>query len=83
MPLQRSCGTGLKSLDQFLLLIEVTDQLADMNLDVEPMDWEPTTPPPPPAAPVVDPPPAPRKRERSADDLDLHMNCKRRRLYFN
>ena len=82
MPLQRSCGTGLKSLDQFLLLIEVTDQLADMNLDVEPMDWEPTTPPPP-AAPVVDPPPAPRKRERSADDLDLHMNCKRRRLYFD
>ena len=82
MPLQRSCGTGLKSLEQFLLRIEVTDQLADMNLDVEPMDWEPTTPPPPPAAPVADPPPAPRKHKRSSDDNDL-PDCKRRRLDFD
>ena len=82
MPLQRSYGTGLKSLEQFLLCIEVTDQLADMNLDVEPMDWEPTTPPPPPAAPVADPPPAPRKHKRSAADDDL-PDSKRRRLDFD
>ena len=82
MPLQRAYGTGLNSLEQFLLRIDVTDQLADMNLDVEPMDWEPTTPPPPPAAPVADPPPAPRKRERSTDDNDL-PDCKRRRLDFD
>ena len=78
MPLQRSCGTGLKSLDQFLLLIEVTDQLADMNLDAEPMDWEPSTPPP--AAPPSSPPPAPLKRQRSAD---LQTPSKRRRLDFD
>ena len=83
MPLQRSYGTGLKSLDQFLLLIEVTDQLAAMTLDVEPMDDEPmddepTTPPP--AAPPSSPPPAPLKRQRSAD---LQTPSKRRRLDFD
>ena len=81
MPLQRAYGTGLNSLEQFLLRIDVTAQLADINLDVEPMDWEPTTPPPP-AAQVADPPPAPRKRERSTDDNDL-PDCKRRRLDFD
>ena len=80
MPLQRSYGTGLKSLDQFLLLIEVTDQLAAMSLDVDPMDWEPSTPPP--AAPPSSPPPAPLKRQRSADDNDL-PDSKRRRLDFD
>ena len=58
----------------------ITDQLAAMSLDVDPMDWEPSTPPP--AAPPSSPPPAPLKRQRSADDNDL-PDSKRRRLDFD
>jgi hypothetical protein len=57
----------------------LTNQLADLSLEVEPMDWEAT---PPPAAPVAAPPPAPLKRARSQDNIDLPA-AKRRRLDFD
>jgi hypothetical protein len=86
MPLQRSYGSGLKSVQEFLVGTQVdetstqTNQMAAMSLDAEPMDWEPSTPPP--AAPPPSPPPAPLKRQRSADDNDL-PDSKRRRLDFD
>ena len=55
MPLQRSYGSGLKSVQEFLPgtqvdgtstqtnpMDSITTQMAAMSLDAEPMDWEPT-----------------------------------------
>jgi hypothetical protein len=56
----------------------LTNQLADLSLEVEPMDWEAT---PPPAAPVAAPPPAPLKRAQQRDCG--RPAAKRRRLDFD